>query len=84
METAVGQIETAGLPAGRHLVLVRGIDAGGQWGAVSAAFLTIEDPAMVPALSEEARWVAILLVTAIGILFARWSGDASSRKNASA
>ncbi|MCS5637581.1 MAG: M14 family zinc carboxypeptidase [Myxococcota bacterium] len=84
METAVGQIETAGLSAGRHLLFVRGLDAGGQWGAMSAAFLTVEDPAMVPALSEDARWVAILLMAAAGFVLARWSHGVGSGRHASA
>ena len=34
-------IDTGGLDAGRHIVFVRGQDADGNWGAVSAVFLEV-------------------------------------------
>ena len=68
-EAVAGQIETVGLSAGQHLIFARGQDASGQWGAMSAAFLMVEDPAMVPSLSEEARWVAAFLLVLAGSLF---------------
>jgi hypothetical protein len=40
-EALSGSLDTAGLPAGRHLVYVRGRDASGAWGAVSAVFLNV-------------------------------------------
>jgi carboxypeptidase T len=39
-------IDTAGLREGRHIVFVRGQDAEGYWGAFSAVFLSIREPAM--------------------------------------
>ena len=81
-ETVVGQIETASLFAGRHLVFVRGQDASGQWGAMSAAFLTVEDPAMVPALSEEARWLAVLFLAVAVLVVAQSPGRVRSKRQA--
>ncbi len=40
-EAVGGPIDTTGLPPGRHLVYVRGRDASGAVGAVSAAWLTV-------------------------------------------
>ncbi|KAB2968837.1 MAG: peptidase M14 [Thermoanaerobaculia bacterium] len=51
IEPATGTLDsgaTAGLASGRHLVYVRGRDAANNWGAVSAAFLTVIDPATAP------------------------------------
>ncbi len=42
---------TAALASGRHLVYVRGRDNLNNWGAVSAAFLTVIDPATAPIVS---------------------------------
>ena len=41
---ASGTINTAGLPAGRHMVYVQGVNSDGKPGAVSAAFLDIAEP----------------------------------------
>lgn len=41
VETVNAMIDTTGLVAGRHTVYVRGQDAAGNWGAVSALFLDI-------------------------------------------
>jgi len=43
-ENITGSIDTTGLPAGRHLVYVRGRDASGALGAVSAAWITVTTP----------------------------------------
>ena len=40
-ETAAATLSTAGLAAGRHTVFVRGVNANGQGGPVTAAFLDI-------------------------------------------
>ena len=40
-EDATASIDTTGWSAGRHVVFVRGKDAAGNWGAVSAVFLFI-------------------------------------------
>ena len=48
IEAASTALNTSTLPSGRHLVYVRGRDAAGNWGPVSAAFLTVIDPATAP------------------------------------
>lgn len=40
-EVVVASIDTAGLAPGRHILFVRGQDASGAWGAVSAVFLEV-------------------------------------------
>lgn len=40
-EQATVVLDTSGLAPGRHMIYVRGRDADGNWGAVSAAFLEI-------------------------------------------
>lgn len=42
-ETASATIDTSGLATGRHTVFVRAKDADGNWGAVSAVFLFVEN-----------------------------------------
>jgi hypothetical protein len=44
-------IDTTGLSVGRHILYTRGQDAAGNWGAVSAEFLYIIDPAVSPIIS---------------------------------
>jgi hypothetical protein len=44
VEDATAVLDTTGLAAGRHTLFVRGQDANGNWGAVSAIFLWIEPP----------------------------------------
>ncbi len=46
-ENLSGGINTAGLAPGPHIVYVRGQDAAGSWGAVSAVFLNIIAPQVV-------------------------------------
>jgi hypothetical protein len=41
-EGVAGTLATSGLPTGRHTVFVRGKDASGAWGPVSAVFLRIQ------------------------------------------
>lgn len=41
MEAVQGTIDTTGLESGRHMIFVRGQDAVGNWGAISAAFVEI-------------------------------------------
>lgn len=40
-EDVAASVETAGLAPGRHILFVRGQDASGAWGAVSAVFLEV-------------------------------------------
>ncbi|MEO1367181.1 MAG: M14 family zinc carboxypeptidase, partial [Acidobacteriota bacterium] len=47
IETVEAVLDTAGLPVGRHLVYVRGTDAAGHTGVVSAAFLEIVEPQLL-------------------------------------
>ncbi len=42
-EAVQGQIDTTGMPRGRHLLYVRGQDANGFWGPLSAAFVYLGD-----------------------------------------
>ncbi|MEO1576160.1 MAG: M14 family zinc carboxypeptidase, partial [Pseudomonadota bacterium] len=50
-EDASAVIDTTGLAQGRHTVYVRGQDATGQWGLVSAGFLFVLDPVTAPRIS---------------------------------
>lgn len=43
-ENVIALVETTGLSYGRHTIFVRGQDADGNWGAVSAIFLDILSP----------------------------------------
>jgi len=49
-EAVTAVIDTTGLDQGRHTLFVLGQDAGGQWGAVSATFFYVLDPATAPRL----------------------------------
>ena len=44
-EGVTATVNSAGLSTGRHILFVRGKDANGNWGAFSAVFLTVTDPA---------------------------------------
>jgi PKD repeat protein len=48
IEDVSGMIDTTALPLGQHIVFVRGQDAAGNWGAISAVFLHIVDPSQIP------------------------------------
>jgi hypothetical protein len=52
-EALSGSLDTSGLAPGRHLVYVRGRDAGGAWGAVSAVFLNVNAAAPVTVADAE-------------------------------
>lgn len=54
-ESVVGTLDTAGLSLGRHTIFVRGQDASGNWGEVSAAFLYILEPGVSPVLQGYVR-----------------------------
>ena len=45
---AVGEIDTSGLAAGRHMVFVQGVNSDGKPGAVSAAFLDVSASPTAP------------------------------------
>ncbi|HSM50040.1 MAG TPA: M14 family zinc carboxypeptidase, partial [Thermoanaerobaculia bacterium] len=55
VEAVTGSVDTTGLSSGRHLLFVRGTDAAGNAGAVSAAFLWVVDPATAPVVSGHVR-----------------------------
>lgn len=48
IENAEAAIDTSGLSEGQHILFVRGRDANGVWGAVSAEFLYINNSAPTP------------------------------------
>ncbi|WP_444997488.1 M14 family zinc carboxypeptidase [Aliikangiella sp. IMCC44359] len=48
-ETVTAQIDTTGLPLGKHIIYVRSKDASGTWGATSAIFLMISNDDPIPA-----------------------------------
>ena len=48
VEPVEGLISTTGLAPGRHTLFVRGRDAAGNFGAVSAEFLYVVDPGLSP------------------------------------
>ncbi len=47
-ESVAAEIDTSGLTPGRHIIFVRGQDADDNWGAVSAVFIDLLDPAVDP------------------------------------
>ena len=53
VEAAAGSLNTSGLAVGRHTVYVRGRDAAGNWGAVSAVFLNLTAPVPVEVFEIE-------------------------------
>jgi carboxypeptidase T len=55
VETAQAVIDTNGLSNGRHILYVRGKDASNNWGAVSAEFFYIIDPAVAPIIGGQVR-----------------------------
>ncbi len=48
VESASATLATGALASGRHILYVRGEDAGADWGPVSALFLYVVDPATAP------------------------------------
>ncbi len=55
VEGATATVDSTGLSTGRHTLFVRGQDSAGNWGAVSAAFLFIIDPAVAPTIQGYVR-----------------------------
>jgi uncharacterized repeat protein (TIGR01451 family) len=55
VEDVTATIDTTGLSNGRHTIFVRGQDANGNWGAVSADFLYVIDPATAPTFQGYVR-----------------------------
>jgi VCBS repeat-containing protein len=52
VEGVEASIDTSSLAVGRHLVYVRGQDADGNWGPISASFLHVMEPALSPPAAE--------------------------------
>ena len=50
VEAVEAMIDTGTLTGGKHILLVRGRDAAGNWGPHSATFLTIVEPAVSPVI----------------------------------
>ena len=55
VEGLAGNLATGVLAPGRHDLFLRAQDAGGDWGAVTGAFLWVVDPATAPVVSGTAR-----------------------------
>jgi len=55
VEGVEATLDTTGLPVGRHTLYVRGVDAAGNAGSVSAVFLHVIDPATAPTLQGTVR-----------------------------
>jgi carboxypeptidase T len=53
IETAQGVVETTDLEPGRHTLFVRGQDTAGNWGAFTAQFFYVVDPAVSPILAGQ-------------------------------
>jgi hypothetical protein len=47
-ESVAATLDTSSIGEGRHTLFLRGQDASGSWGAVSAAFFWVLDPATAP------------------------------------
>lgn len=52
-EGVTATLSTAGWATGRHIVFVRGQDASGNWGPVSAVFVDVAVPVELQQLSIE-------------------------------
>ncbi len=55
IEAVRATIDTSALTHGRHIIYVRGRDAANNWGAVSAVFLYVIDPAVAPTITGQVR-----------------------------
>jgi len=53
VEDATFSIDTTGWSQGRHTLFVRGLDADGNWGAVSAVFLTVQASDNEPPVADD-------------------------------
>ncbi len=62
-EEVWGIIDTAALSAGRHIVLVNGQDAAGNWGTYGAKFVEVEQIIYAPALSAWGAFAIVLLLS---------------------
>lgn len=71
-EDATATFDTDGLAPGRHLVFVRGQDASGSWGPVTARLLWLIDPATAPQVRGTVRdavtWLPLAATVTVGPL----------------
>ena len=52
-ETAQTTLDTSGMSLGRHTLFVRGQNAGGNWGPVTAQWLQVNQPYFMPIIARE-------------------------------
>ena len=55
VEALTASVATGALAPGRHELFLRAEDAGGDWGAVTGAFLWVIDPATAPVVAGSVR-----------------------------
>lgn len=55
IENARAVVNTTGLNNGRHILYLRGRDTANNWGAISAIFLNVFDPAVAPVIQGYVR-----------------------------
>jgi len=68
-ELANATLQTSGLSIGRHTIFARARDADGNWGAITAAFLTVQAPPMVPGLTDWARLALVFGFISAGLFW---------------
>ena len=52
IEEVIAIIDTTGLAMGRHTVYIRGQDANGNWGAISAVFISLAEIQFLPIINR--------------------------------
>ncbi len=52
VEDVTVTLHIGGLPTGKHIIFIRGRDADGNWGAVSAVFLDLPSSGVVPGMGD--------------------------------
>jgi hypothetical protein len=72
VENVTASINTSGWSQGRHILFIRGKDANGNWGAVSAIFLTIENPTNNPPVAND---LAVSTRTNVPVAFTLTGSD---------
>ena len=65
IEAVEATIDANGLSAGRHIVFVRGQDAAGNWGPVSARFVYLLQPGVSPMRFRSCCWSSVFSPSAI-------------------
>ena len=71
-EQVTTPVDTSALENGEHLLFFRGLDSAGNWGAVSAAFFFVLDPATAPRIegivSDAATGLPLQATVSSGLL----------------